>query len=101
MMFGALMAYNAKASGSSTLIRRFAILCEGPKPETGEITDKGYVNQRAVREGRKAELTSLLADEFGLKDSHCMTVYRLDRPIEMGRTPHAADYGLLDKLSTS
>jgi hypothetical protein len=91
MMFDALATYNAKSSGSSTLIRRFAILCEGPKPETGEITDKGYVNQRAVREGRKAALASLLADESGLNESDCSPVYRLEHPNAMGRTPQAAD----------
>jgi len=91
MMFDALATYNAKSSGSSTMIRRFAVLCEGPKPETGEITDKGYVNQRAVREGRKAALSSLLADELGLNDADCSPVYRLEHPNAMGRTPQPAD----------
>jgi feruloyl-CoA synthase len=78
MMFDALRAYNDKTSGSSTLIRRFAILYEGPKPETGEITDKGYINQHAVRAGRKAALTRLLADELTPENADCSQVYRLE-----------------------
>ena len=84
MMLEALTAYNSKTSGSSKLIARFAILCEGPKPETGEITDKGYVNQRAVREGRQAVLNALLANDFNRENAACSAVYVLDRGIETG-----------------
>jgi feruloyl-CoA synthase len=36
------------------------VLREPPALDAGEITDKGYVNQRAVRE-RRADLVGLLA----------------------------------------
>jgi hypothetical protein len=73
-------------------------LCDPPKPETGEITDKGYLNQRAVREGRKAALASLLADEFNLPEADCSPVYRLSRPTVIERPPQAAKLGHLDQL---
>lgn len=36
------------SAGSSTLATRAMLLCEPPSVDTGEITDKGYINQRAV-----------------------------------------------------
>src|SRR5271165_1593526 len=41
-----LAQYNATAKGSSRRIERFAILSEPPSFAIGEMTDKGYVNQR-------------------------------------------------------
>ncbi len=87
IIFEALTAYNVKSSGSSTRISRFAILCEGPKPETGEITDKGYVNQNAVREVRKAAVVNLLADEIGSDTSGCSPVYRLGGDVPLSIMP--------------
>ncbi len=47
------------ATGSSTLVQRLAILTEPPSIEAGEITDKGTINQRAVRERRAALVDTL------------------------------------------
>ncbi len=57
-----IAAFNADAGGSSRRVTRFIILAEPPSVETGEITDKGYINQRAVRERRAADVTALFAE---------------------------------------
>jgi feruloyl-CoA synthase len=54
-----LAAYNAKNPGSSTRIGRVLLLKEPPEIDANEITDKGYVNQRAVLE-RRAGLVEML-----------------------------------------
>jgi feruloyl-CoA synthase len=43
----------AEGRGSSTYARRALFLTEPPSIDAGEITDKGYINQRAVIERRK------------------------------------------------
>ncbi len=43
-----LAAYNRRQIGSSTKIARFHILEEPPSRDHDELTDKGYLNQRAV-----------------------------------------------------
>jgi feruloyl-CoA synthase len=48
--------------GSSQRVERLLVLREPAGLDTGEITDKGYVNQRAVRE-RRADLVALLSAE--------------------------------------
>jgi feruloyl-CoA synthase len=50
------------ATGSSTRVRRAVILREPPSIEAGEMTDKGSLNQRAIRENRIALIESLYAD---------------------------------------
>ena len=57
-----LGAFNAAAGGSSRRIGRFLILTEPPSIDAGEITDKGYVNQRAVLERRAGLVASLYAE---------------------------------------
>jgi feruloyl-CoA synthase len=52
----ALLAWNAKNPGSSTRIQRLLLLCEPPSIDAGEITDKGYTNQRAVVMRRAADV---------------------------------------------
>jgi feruloyl-CoA synthase len=47
------------AGGSSQRVERLVILCEPARLDAGEITDKGYVNQRAVRENRAAAVVEL------------------------------------------
>jgi feruloyl-CoA synthase len=49
-----------QGGGSSQTVERLLVLTEPPRLDAGEITDKGYVNQRAVRE-RRAELVALLS----------------------------------------
>lgn len=45
--------------GSSRRIERMLILTAPPGLDLGEITDKGYINQRVVRERRSAEVHAL------------------------------------------
>jgi feruloyl-CoA synthase len=58
----ALAELNTAAIGSSARIERLLVLDEPPSLDAGEITDKGYVNQRAVL-GRRAEVVELLYAE--------------------------------------
>ncbi|HTQ80518.1 MAG TPA: feruloyl-CoA synthase [Thermoanaerobaculia bacterium] len=50
----ALLTHNSANPGSSRRITRALLLSEPPSIDAGEITDKGYLNQRAVRERRAA-----------------------------------------------
>ena len=54
-------AFNAAAGGSSRRVARVAILTEPPSIDAGEITDKGYVNQRATLERRAGLAAALYA----------------------------------------
>lgn len=58
-----LAAHNESNPASSTRIARFLLLEEPPDPGAYEITDKGYVNQRAVQDNRSAEVARLYADK--------------------------------------
>ncbi len=60
-----LTAFNANAGGSSRRVARFTILTEPPSIDAGEITDKGYVNQRATLERRADRVAALYAKEPG------------------------------------
>jgi feruloyl-CoA synthase len=51
-----------EGGGSSQRVDRIAVLCLPPALDAGEITDKGYVNQRAVREHRADLVVALTAD---------------------------------------
>ncbi len=55
-------AFNAAEPGSSRRIRRLLVMTEPPSIDAGEITDKGYVNQRLVID-RRANLVSALYAE--------------------------------------
>ena len=52
-----------EGGGASQRVERLLVLTEPAELGAGEITDKGYVNQRAVRERRPAEVARLLAEE--------------------------------------
>jgi feruloyl-CoA synthase len=54
-----LGAHNAQAGGSSTRIARVILLTEAPSLDAGEITDKGYINQRAVLDRRDDDVDRL------------------------------------------
>ena len=54
-----LARFNATAGGSSRRIERFAILAEPPSLAAGEMTDKGYVNQRLALDTRAAAVAGL------------------------------------------
>lgn len=60
-----LRAFNADAGGSSRQVGRFVILAEPPSIDAGEITDKGYVNQRATLERRADLVKAIYADPPG------------------------------------
>jgi feruloyl-CoA synthase len=55
-------AYNARESGSSRRIARAIIMTEPPDIDAGEITDKGYLNQRRII-ARRAALVEALYSE--------------------------------------
>jgi feruloyl-CoA synthase len=58
----ALASLNA-AAGSAGRVQRLLLLTEPPSLDAGEITDKGYINQRACLERRAAEVDRLYASE--------------------------------------
>jgi feruloyl-CoA synthase len=58
-----LARHNAAAQGSSMRIARCLLLTEPPSIDANEITDKGYLNQRAVLTKRAALVEALHADQ--------------------------------------
>jgi len=54
-------AHNAAQQGTSSRVRRVLLMAEPPSIDGHEITDKGYVNQRATLERRKALVDKLYA----------------------------------------
>lgn len=62
----AMHALAADGAGSSQRATRALLLDEPPSAEAGEITDKGYLNQRAVLARRAALVEALYAGEAGV-----------------------------------
>ena len=60
---GLLDRLRVKSTGASTRITRALLLTESLSIDTGEITDKGSINQRAVLETRAALVEELYADQ--------------------------------------
>ncbi len=60
-----LRAHNAANPASSTRVCRVALLAAPPSLDANEITDKGYVNQRAALNRRALEVEALFADPPG------------------------------------
>ncbi len=58
----AMMRWNMAHSGSSERISRVLLLPDLPSIDAGEITDKGYINQRAAIDRRRREIELLYAD---------------------------------------
>jgi feruloyl-CoA synthase len=54
-------AHNQAQPGTSSRIKRVILMAEPPSIDGHEITDKGYVNQRATLERRKALVDALYA----------------------------------------
>ncbi|HJW39614.1 MAG TPA: AMP-binding protein [Rhizomicrobium sp.] len=54
-------AHNRAQSGSSTRIKRVTVMAEPPSIDGHEITDKGYVNQRATMDRRRNLVDKLFA----------------------------------------
>jgi feruloyl-CoA synthase len=58
-----LAGHNRDNPGSSTRIRRVLLMSEPPSLDANEITDKGYLNQRAVLERRAGLVETLYSDD--------------------------------------
>ena len=58
-----LARHNAENPGSSTRVRRVLMMTEPPQIDAGEITDKGYINQRAVLARRSGLVERLYAGQ--------------------------------------
>lgn len=54
-----MQTLKAEGGGSSTYATRAMLLAEPPQIDAGEITDKGYINQRAVLDRRSQSATQL------------------------------------------
>ena len=61
-LVGTMARVAAEGSGSSQHVDRLLVLGEPPQLDAGEITDKGYVNQAAVRDRRSHQLAMLMAE---------------------------------------
>jgi len=61
----AMAKYNGTHMGSATRIRRFMLMTAPPSIDANEITDKGYINQRAALERRANLVEQLYADKPG------------------------------------
>ncbi len=57
-----LTQFNAKQQGSSTRISRIMLMAEPPNSDANEITDKGYINQRAALQRRHDLVEQLYAE---------------------------------------
>lgn len=51
----------AAAGGSSQRVERLLLVTAAPDPDSGEVTDKGYINQRRVRQCRDELVAELMA----------------------------------------
>ncbi|NIB38733.1 feruloyl-CoA synthase [Pseudomaricurvus alkylphenolicus] len=58
-----LQQYNLQHPASSTRIRRAALLPDIPSFEQGEITDKGYLNQRSILQNRNTTVEALYSGQ--------------------------------------
>ena len=58
---GGAAAFNAQAQGLRRPVARALILDDAPDAHSGEITDKGYINQALARARRAAEVERLFA----------------------------------------
>ena len=61
-----LARLKAKGGGSSSFATRALLLADLPSVDGGEITDKGYINQRAVLSRRVSDIERL--DDDGCRD---------------------------------
>jgi feruloyl-CoA synthase len=59
----AFAAYNATHRHATERIGRLLLLRHPPSIDANEITDKGYINQRAVLEGRANLVAQLYRDD--------------------------------------
>ena len=57
-----LAAFNRSGGGSSERFKRILLLADPPSLDSGELTDKGSINQRAALTLRAADVAELYAD---------------------------------------
>jgi feruloyl-CoA synthase len=57
-----LVRLRREGGGSSTYPARVLLLAEPPSPEAGELTEKGYINQRIVRHRRADQVLELYSE---------------------------------------
>jgi feruloyl-CoA synthase len=60
-----LSGFNARQQGSSCRIGRVLLMSEPPDSDANEITDKGYINQRAALQRRRTLVEQLYAEPPG------------------------------------
>jgi len=60
-----LSAFNITQEGTATRVRRIMLMTEPPAIDANEITDKGYINQRAALERRSDLVEQLYAENPG------------------------------------
>jgi feruloyl-CoA synthase len=60
-----LAAFNRTQPGSSRRVARFKVLTTPPSLDAGEITDKGYVNQRVAQDVRAGDVAALFSPQPG------------------------------------
>jgi feruloyl-CoA synthase len=60
-----LLRYNGHAAGGSGRVDRALVLEGAPHAPSGEITDKGYINQTLARRRRAADIARLFAEPPG------------------------------------
>ncbi|KUP90837.1 feruloyl-CoA synthase [Tritonibacter horizontis] len=58
---------SSRATGSATRVRRAAILTDDPSFDKGEITEKGSLNQRALRANHADKIADLFAGTAGIR----------------------------------
>lgn len=58
-----LSSFNHSAGGSSRMVKRLMVLSDPPSLDAGEITDKGYVNQRQALECRNDSVIALYSED--------------------------------------
>jgi len=61
-----LATMNVGGKGSSMRVKRVLLMDEPPSVDGHEITDKGYINQRATLDRRKALVEKLYAGGDGV-----------------------------------
>jgi feruloyl-CoA synthase len=66
-----IAAHNRDNPATSTRIARVRLMAEPPSIDANEITDKGYINQRAVLERRTDLVHELYADPPGSEVMVC------------------------------
>ncbi|MGA0236453.1 MAG: feruloyl-CoA synthase [Alphaproteobacteria bacterium] len=58
-----LEAHIQSGTGSASRVRRVAVLLDPPDLDKGELTEKGSINQRALRKNRASQIDALYASD--------------------------------------